>query len=335
MEYKLTEKENFLRMLSGEMPEFVPHYNMMGWGLRSSVRFSKGPEIGGGFVSDYGVEFTPVSAAGGAALPTPGKFILKEIEDWPNVIHNPTIPNDIDWEAAAKKDTENFDRVNKPCFMSAGDYFQNLMAFMGFTEGLCAMYESPEEVTALFSYLHEYNIAREKIYLHYYKPDIWYILDDNATRMNPFISPEMNRELLIPFQREQAELALDAGCKVMMHDCGRCEDFIPDWIDMGVSAWDPAQVDNDLLGIKAKYKGRLSLLGCWDSQGPASWADSSDELLLDSLAEYVDTYAPGGGFAWTANVLGAEGDENVKRKNELVQKFYEDYAKPWYYNHAS
>ena len=94
-------------------------------------------------------------------------------------------------------------------------------------------------------------------------------------------------------------------------------------------------MDNDLLGIKAKYKGRLSLLGCWDSQGPASWADSSDELLLDSLAEYVDTYAPGGGFAWTANVLGAEGDENVKRKNELVKKFYEDYAKPWYYNHAS
>ena len=36
--------------------------------------------------------------------------------------------------------------------MHAG-YFQNLMAFMGFTEGLLAMYEEPEEVYALFDYI--------------------------------------------------------------------------------------------------------------------------------------------------------------------------------------
>lgn len=334
MEYKLNAKENFLRILNGEMPEYIPKYDMVGWMLMPSLRFGGGKREDGTPFNDYGVEFTSVDAANGAGLPTPGRFILTDIADWPKVIHHPDIPSDIDWEAQAKKDLDAFNRSEKPVIMSAGDYFQGLMAFMGFTEGLCAMYESPEDVYALFEYMHEYNIAREKIYLKYYKPDVWYILDDNATRLNPFISPEMNRQLVIPFQREQAALALEAGCKVMMHDCGRCEDFIPDWLDMGISGWDPAQVDNDLLGIKAKYGRKIALIGCWDSQGEASWPETSDEFMLDALKTYVDTFAPGGAFAWTAGVMGAKGDTTVEAKKEKIRQFYEDYAKPWYKNHG-
>jgi hypothetical protein len=29
--YRLTEKENYLRMLHGEFPDFLPRYDMMGW----------------------------------------------------------------------------------------------------------------------------------------------------------------------------------------------------------------------------------------------------------------------------------------------------------------
>ena len=334
MEYKLNAKENFLRILSGEMPEYIPKYDMIGWLCRCSVRFGGGTREDGTPFNDYGVEFTNVDAANGAGLPTPGKFILTDIADWPKYIHHPDIPTDVDWEAVAKKDIEAFDRREKPLIMSSGDYFQGLMAFMGFTEGLCAMYESPEDVYALFEYMHAYNIAREKIFLQYYKPDVWYLLDDNATRLNPFISPEMNRQLVIPFQREQAALALDAGCKVMMHDCGRCEDFIPDWLDMGITGWDPAQIDNDLLGIKEKYGRKLALIGCWDSQGEVSWPETPDSVLIDALTEYVDTYAPGGAFAWTAGVMGAKGDTVAEQKRELIKQFYEDYAKPWYKNHG-
>ena len=30
-EYKLTEKENFLRMFEGELPEYLPKYDYFGW----------------------------------------------------------------------------------------------------------------------------------------------------------------------------------------------------------------------------------------------------------------------------------------------------------------
>ncbi len=333
--YKLNEKENFLRLLSGEMPEYIPAYDMGGWMLSSSVKFGGGVNAEGKRVNEFGVEFVDVpTAPGGAALPKPGDFILQDIADWQKVIHTPEIPTDIDWEAVAKKDLEAFGADHKPVIMTSGDYFQNLMSFMGFTEGLCAMYESPEDVYDLFTYLGEYNLAREKIYLQYYKPDIWYILDDNATKLNPFISPEMNRELVIPFQKAQADLAREAGCRILMHDCGRCEDFIDDWIDIGVNGWDPAQIENDLLGIKAKYGPKLALIGAWDSQGAVSLPETADEVLIEALYHYVDTFAPGGGFAWQAGVLGSPGDKEVERKDALAKKIYEEYAKPWYKKHG-
>jgi hypothetical protein len=43
------------------------------------------------------------------------------------------------------------------------------------------------------------------------------------------------------------------------HDCGKSEQFIDDWLEIGVSAWNPVQVTNDCVGIKKKYGNRLRL----------------------------------------------------------------------------
>ena len=336
MEYKLTRKENFLRLMSGEMPEYIPNFDMMGWMKNCSLQLGESRILdNGNRYDEFGVEYTSSSSApGNPVMPTPGKFLLEDIRDWEKVVRTPELPQDIDWEALAKKDLKDLDRHSDPHLMEVGGYFQLLMGFMGFTNGLCAMYEEPEAVYDLFSYLSEYHLKKEKLYLHYYKPDVWYILEDNATKLNPFISPELNRELIIPFQRKQAELALDAGCKVLMHDCGRCEDFIEDWLSFGVSGWDPAQIENDLPGIKAKYGRRLAVIGGWDFQGPPSWPETPEEEILEAARVYVDTLAPGGAFAWEAHVMGREGDEEATRKDALLQQFYEDYAKPWYRNHG-
>ena len=99
---------------------------------------------------------------------------------------------------------------------------------------------------------------------------------------------------------------------------------------MGVTGWDPAQITNDLLGIKKKYGRKLVLNGCWDSNGPVSWPTTDDKILMDALVEYVDTFAPGGAFAFGAHVMGMEGDTEAKRKSEMITKFYWDYARDWY-----
>ena len=148
MEYKLTIKENFLRFLSGRMPEYIPKFEMEGWFKSSSVKFGSGyVKEDGTRVDEFGVEYTSVaSAPNKASMPTPGKILLEDICDWEKVIRTPEIPRDVDWEAMAKKDLGDYDRANLPVMMFAGGYFQTLMGFMGFTEGLCAMYEEPEAV---------------------------------------------------------------------------------------------------------------------------------------------------------------------------------------------
>ena len=143
-------------------------------------------------------------------------------------------------------------------------YFQQLMNFMGFTEGLCAMLEEPDEVMALFEYMNQFYLQICSKVRDYYKPDVWAITDDTATATNPFISVEMYREMIKPFHASEAKFAQEAGIPIDMHDCGRCEDFIEDWRDFGVCAWNPAQTMNDLAGIKKKIRkqpGTGRLLG--------------------------------------------------------------------------
>lgn len=327
----LTEKENYLRMLRGEMPEFLPKYDMMGWGAPCSL-FSDLKNEAGTKVNEFGVEYSITKESVGAVIPTPGKYVLDDITKWRDVIKTPDI-SDVDWEKLAKKDLEGKNPDN-PLFCYCGPQFMNLIDFMGFTEGLCAIQEEPEEVYALFEYLTKYNLEKQKKLIKYYKPDIFCLCDDTAMAKNPFISLEAYRTLIKPFQKLEADLALENGMLLTMHNCGRCEDQIEDWIEMGVTGWDPAQISNDLLGIKKKYGRKLVLNGCWDSNGPVSWPSTDDKILMDALVEYVDTYAPGGAFAFGAHVMGVEDDTEAKRKSEMINKFYWDYARDWYKNHG-
>ena len=104
----MTEKENFLRVMRGEMPAYLPKYDMMGWGVMPSVFNDRRTPDGGGF-DMFGVEYVATKEAAGGALPVPGRFILDDITKWRDVIKAPDI-SDIDWETMAKKDMEKIDR---------------------------------------------------------------------------------------------------------------------------------------------------------------------------------------------------------------------------------
>ena len=129
-------------------------------------------------------------------------------------------------------------------------------------------------------------------------------------------------------------MARNAGLRVAMHDCGRAECFIDDWLDIGVQLWEPAQVSNDILGIKKKYGRRLIIAGGWDNQGPISYPETPDEELREELIRYIDRMAPNGGFCYLASVVGRDTDEPFQRKMKLVKDVYEEYGRDWYRNHG-
>ena len=63
-------------------------------------------------------------------------------------------------------------------------YFQHLMAFMGFENGMCALYEEPEECKALLEYLSDFYINIMENMIDHYKPDVISIKDDTATELS-------------------------------------------------------------------------------------------------------------------------------------------------------
>ena len=335
----MTEKENFIRVLRGEEPAWVPRYNMgpTPFGMKAAVASAViEPLMGtanpdGSRVDIWGVEYTPTDSTDGMALPTPGKFILKDITKWRDVIKAPDLSH-VDWEMVAKKSVENIDRNETAVSLMGGGagFFMALMNFMGFTEGLLAMAEAPDDVYELFDYMASFYEEPIKKLVHYIKPELFSIGDDTATAKNPFISPNMYRELVKPFHARMAKIATDAGIPVDMHCCGHCEVFIEDWLDFGVRSWNPAQIMNDLVGIKKKYGNRLVLIGCWDSSGPASWPDATEELVRAEVRKTIDTYAPGGGFMFWGSVYGAKGDERAKQRAEWVTDEYDKYGRTFY-----
>ena len=110
----LTEKENYLMALAGEVPEWVPRNLVASPGhAPASTAVTPGflnarRNKGAGF-DIWGVEYVTTKETGYQALPKPGQFILDDITKWRDVIKAPDI-SDIDWEAMAKKDMEKIDR---------------------------------------------------------------------------------------------------------------------------------------------------------------------------------------------------------------------------------
>ena len=334
----MTEKENYMRVVTGEMPEWIPldsfAYNPPEFphavrGIMQEIYFRG--HFGGKDL--FGVEFTATSSTGGFALPTPNKFILKDIHDWPKIIKVPDI-NDFNFEEMARKDLASIDRSQTAVEMNTHTgYFQFLMEFMGFSEGLFTLACYPDECYDLFSYMADFfdEFARRSI--DAYRPDIFAIFDDVASAQNTFISHDMYVNIIKPFQLRQTEYARKLGIPVDMHCCGKCESFIDDWFDLGVTCWNPPQEMNDLLGIKAKYGRRLALSGCNSPKDAYNFSHATEEEVRACVREKIDKYAPGGGFIFRCNVLGDRNDPTVAQRSKWIVDEYMQYGRDYYAKH--
>ena len=330
--YKLTPKENLMRMFDKELPEYLPKYDFWGWG--AGLPMQTGQKSADGYpIDEFGMEYTTTEVSMGGMMPVPGRILLDDITKWRDVVKTPDI-SDWDWEKLAKEALKDKDTENNPVIIHNGGYFMTLMNMMGMANGLCAMLEEPEEVYALFEYLSDYYIEREKGLLKYFHGDIYELADDTAAHNCPFISLETYQTLVKPFAKREADLALDAGLKIGMHDCGKAESFIPDWLDIGVQIWEPAQTSNNFVEIKQKYGRDIIVAGAWDNQGYVSYEDTPDEVLRDAVVDYIDRMAPNGGFCFMCLPMGNPGEEIFERKMKLIDEIYEDYGKPWYKNHG-
>jgi hypothetical protein len=320
-------------LLSGKIPEYIPSFYDPYMAPVPDELLTPNAVPDGPVITSLGVKYVGSADWNYGAMPEPGWIVLDDITKWREVVKLPDLTGR-DWEGYYKKLVEKIDREKFIIMPNGGDYYLSLVSLMGFENALLAMHEEPEEVYALFEYLSEFYTTVLKQELYWLKPEVYTLMDDDAAYQAPFFSVDMYRKLIKPFHKKHCDLALDAGCYIDRHDCGKSEQFIDDWLELGVRSWNPAQVSNDLKAIKKKYGSRLVLSGCWDSQGELSSKNVDDKVLKDALVEYVDTFAPGGGFTFSAMIGGPMDDPQANEKREIVKDFYFDYVKDYYKTHA-
>jgi len=342
----LTPKENLLRLFNGEIPESVPIYAYYGtlpgvdedppnMAVRNSALAGNRANAKPGVIAKdiWGVPYEGVEVVGGFALPQPGYFILDDIHNWRDVIKAPDL-SDVDWRAVAEADLAKlpYSRDNVALFYGpGGGYFQQLMAFMGFTEGLCAMLSEPDEVKELFDYLHSFYLPIAKEFIDYVKPDVLSLGDDTASERIPFISPELYRELLVPYYDDFARLGRERGIPINFHNCGKSGVYFNDLVRIGVTSWEPVQLSNDIHEIQKKFGRRLCLGGGWEGRGNLLKADVTDEEIQESVKVAIDSYAPNGGFFFAGHFLpSSTNDPETERKNAVLYKAVYDYGRGYY-----
>ena len=324
----LSPKENYLRMLRGDIPDFVPSsydpYMMpVGDELLTPNSVPEGQE----FVTALGVTYVGCTDANNGAMPKPGSVVIDDITKWRDQLKIRDIEGR-DWEGYYKAKLAKIDRSKYCVAVSGADYFLTLVSLLGFENAMLALYEEPEEVKALLTEISKFYLKVAEEEIRWIKPEIYGVMDDDAAYRAPFFSVDTYREFFKPFHKLHCDLALENGCIVSRHDCGKSEQFVEDWLDLGMTSWNPCQVTNDIPGIKRKYGDRLTLSGAWDNVEVLNY---SDEELLQKLEEYTETLAPGGRFVFAASAGGVL--MNDPHRAEIIRDYYENHVRYYYQTH--
>ncbi len=139
--------------------------------------------------------------------------------------------------------------------------------------------------------------------------------DDFGTQNGPFMSPQMFRELVVPYFAERIAYTREfTSAYYWHHTCGSVFDLVPDLIDAGVEILNPIQpgarkMEPDRL--KSAFGDRLCFHGGFDTQqvlrlGTAEEIEAEVKRVMDSLK-------PNGGFTFSAahNLQADVPPENV------------------------
>lgn len=330
---KLTPKENYLRLLNGELPESVPQQTMGFPGFNGEAAYRLvGPSLFKETILDpspndyfniWGVRYTSSESTGYSLMPAPNSAILDidDLEHWRDYIKAPKMPAALDWDLMARKDWEasGIDHSKSAAMGVIGlEPFQTLVSFLGFENTFIAMAEEPEICEEILNYMADVYAPICKAASEHYTMDCVYLVDDTASSDRPFISINMFRRFLLPVYKRLTKPFTEKGIPVQYHNCGHCEDFIADMVRIGVKVWDPAQLVNDLMGIKARYGRGLVLAGSWDTQRPLALQKPTEADVRKMVRDYIDRFAADGAFMYNATTLGIPGDTEAERINEWL-----------------
>lgn len=122
---------------------------------------------------------------------------------------------------------------------------------------------------------------------------------DFGTQNAPFISPEVYRDLYMPFSKKINDwVHANTSWKTFTHSCGSIDPLIPSFVEAGFDLLNPVQtsaVNMDASMLKDKYGDKLTFWGgLVDTQKTLPFG--TPEEVAREAAERIEIFGAGGGF---------------------------------------
>lgn len=250
--------------------------------------------------------------------------VITDVTKWREQLKMPDLDS-VDWEAAGKEETADWDRENKvSVIMFLNGIFERSHHLMGFENVMIAMRRHPDHYAELLDALTEYRIRVTNIFGKYYKPDILMSNDDYGATDGMMMSPKLWRKFFRPRLEKQVKAAHDCGLVFELHSDGHLHPIIGDFVEIGVDSLNPMQRPcNDLKWCKENFGGKITFVGGYSPQTVLENPASTPEDIDRDIQEAFDILAPGGGYAAFPIVIDMAGFGPVlTRKHAQICRDY-------------
>ena len=173
--------------------------------------------------------------------------------------------------------------------------FTHLMELFGYEQALMALVDAPKVCHEALTTFTQTILAQVQLYGGC-RPDA--ILVSSAFAGAGFISRQMYREFVMPYEDEVFRAIRQMGCQSYVHTCGAIGDRLDLMAEMavdGIDTLDPPPLGTvDLTEAKAKYGSRFFFKGNLDAVNEMLTAD--DAAFERAVAARIRIGKPGGGY---------------------------------------
>ncbi len=198
-------------------------------------------------------------------------------------------------------DTVKSLRPDFPVYGSMIEVSECLTRLIGQANTMLWMGEYPERMGAVINRLGAFylEMARAEIEAGAGLLDGFVIWGDVAYKKSTFMSPRYWREHFKPWVARMVQLAHAHGLPVIYHGCGNVKAIFPDFIEMGIEAYNPleAKAGMDVLDLRRHYGQAIGFCGNSNIQ---VWETGDRAAIRREVLRKLNA-AKGGGYIFQSD----------------------------------
>lgn len=345
----MTERENFLRTVHFQNPEWIPSYfyisdaawDALRWdmekvlmkhpklfpdfqpGQRDYEHYDFGPFYtkGKDFIDAWGTTWrTPVNGIEGCAVDYP----IKTWDDFAQ--YSPPDP-----QVTADRGPRNWELERKLLTQARkegkltvaglphGFLFLRLEYLRGFENMLCDMMDEEPKLDELIEMIVRHNEAIIRRYVDM-QIDCMEFGEDLGTQTSTIASPALLRRYIFPQYKRMFNICKEKGVLVLLHSDGMITGILEDLLKTGVDIINPQDLCNGIEELARQLKGRVCIRLDIDRQRTLCYGTPKE---IDELIEYeVKTLgSKQGGLELVAGIYPPIPPENVDALMTAVEKY--------------